>query len=257
MAKAIAELTKLARITRMILTHYFKALSGNKESREFFTGLYLGHVWSGRFSVPEKALPVKKVEELLPGINRSFIQTYSAFDTLRENHFDEKRGYLQSPFELTVLCALAKFFAPKNVFEFGTYRGWTIANLALNLPEGSELTTLDIFTLPIEDEFIGRVFAEKKIKRLVGDSRIYDFSTLNGSIDFIFIDADHSKEAVERDSRNALAMLSARGTILWHDYNPLIPGVVEHLEELQNEIKIFQIFRTSIAIYSRDPRIVG
>jgi len=40
------------------------------------------------------------------------------------------------------------------------------------------------------------------------------------SIDFLFIDADHSKEAVERDFKNFFPFVKPHGLILFHDTHP-------------------------------------
>src|SRR5262245_43267972 len=49
-----------------------------------------------------------------------------------------------SVLEFTCLALLLNQAKAKNVFEFGTYKGVSITQLALNLPENSRIMTLDL-----------------------------------------------------------------------------------------------------------------
>lgn len=54
----------------------------------------------------------------------------------------------------------------------------------------------------------------------------------DGSLDFVFIDADHSYEAVKADIATWLPKVRPGGWITGHDYNPhLFPGVVKAVKE--------------------------
>jgi hypothetical protein len=52
------------------------------------------------------------------------------------------------------------------------------------------------------------------------------------SVDFVFIDADHSYEAVRRDILAWLPKVKVGGTLAGHDYEPYYPGVIRAVDEL-------------------------
>jgi predicted O-methyltransferase YrrM len=122
-----------------------------------------------------------------------------------------------STYELVVLNSLVKAFKPKNIFEIGTLHGRTTVNLLENAEQLEVLYTLDILEeLPV-NRFSTHPRAAK-VKRIVVDSRQLDVGPFAGEMDFIFIDADHTYDAVVNDSRKAMEMLSPGGCVVWHDY---------------------------------------
>lgn len=121
--------------------------------------------------------------------------------------------------ELLVITSLIRTYRPVNLFEFGTSFGRTTLNMAANLEHLAQLYTLDLSP----SETIGSLFANtvwaNGIIQLYGDSGSYDFLPFKNSMDFIFVDADHSYNSVINDSKQALQLLrNGRGIILWHDY---------------------------------------
>lgn len=50
-------------------------------------------------------------------------------------------------------------------------------------------------------------------------------------LDFCYIDADHSYEAVSKDLHLGLMKVKHGGFIMGHDYTPKIPGVIEAVDE--------------------------
>lgn len=173
------------------------------------------------------------------------------------------------PTEAQVLASLVSFLKPKTIFEIGTYTGFSTLHLKRNAPCDAVIYTLD---LPRDKTGIilkndlneahrdiknidlneGRYFHEDddngNIIELFGDSRGFDFSPYYGKIDFVFIDANHSYTYVKSDTQNALKMLTARGVILWHDYDFIHPGVFRFINEIAREKKIFYIERTRYAL---------
>ena len=153
--------------------------------------------------------------------------------------------------ELLCLARLARATAARTVFEFGTFDGRTTLTLAANAPDAT-VHTLDLppdteTAMPIEQieriyvfkpvsgaRFLGRPEASR-IRQHFGDSATYDYGALRGTIDLVFVDGSHSYPYVVSDSRNALALLGARGGVIaWHDYG-VWPGVTRALEELARE----------------------
>lgn len=171
----------------------------------------------------------------------------------------------------------------RRVFEFGTFFGRTSFNLALNLPDNGELLTLEL-----DDASIGKVHqvgvnasctlqravsklpmdyyahaSGKKIKRLRGDSTVFDFSPYVGEIDLVFVDGGHEVVTVISDTKNAFAMANTGrpSCVFWHDYgNPTCPGVTTYLEEVEKR-GIVHVEDTSVCAWFSDSemqaRLVG
>ena len=69
------------------------------------------------------------------------------------------------------------------------------------------------------------------------------------SLDFIFIDADHSYEAIQRDIKNWYPKLKQEGIIAGHDYTIGWPGVVQAVDEFFGKNNI--ISKYDCWIYSK------
>jgi predicted O-methyltransferase YrrM len=57
------------------------------------------------------------------------------------------------------------------------------------------------------------------------------------SLDAVFIDADHSYEAVKLDIQNWMPKVRRGGILAGHDYVPSWPGVVRAVDELLPDAK--------------------
>ena len=124
-------------------------------------------------------------------------------------------------YELYVLNSLVKAFVPKTVFEIGTLHGRTTVNLLDNAEQLDTLYTLDILEELPDNKFLTHPKAGK-VKRIVADSRNLETQPYHARMDFIFIDADHTYDAVINDSGKALDMLTPKGVLVWHDYTLVI-----------------------------------
>jgi len=172
--------------------------------------------------------------------------------------------------ETWVLAGLAK--SVRRIFEFGTCSGKTAHVMALNAPEGAEIHTLTIHPDQLADmDFEGgddclhqgraaeeSAFAtfyyeghptEDKIRQIFSDSKVFDEAPLKGIVDLVFIDGAHTRTYVENDTDKALAMLSDRGIVLWHDYKPDAPDVFRYLNELSKTLPLVHIKDTDIVMY--------
>jgi len=247
----IGEAWKLTQITGVILRNYLRICMPDQRSKDFFTDLYISNNLERRFS---NRIPRVEFAPLLESIEECRIHTYVRFESHYDAAFSYKTEYKVSPFELSVLCSLVKYLNPKNIFEIGTFRGWTVANMALNASPECKISTLDLSLFESESSEIEKIFIEHQIQRLYGDSRNFDFGMLRGRVDLVFIDACHSKESVVSDTESAFKMLSSTGTIVWHDYNPKHPGVVDCLHEYAAEFPIYHIRGSNLALYSRNPK---
>jgi predicted O-methyltransferase YrrM len=99
----------------------------------------------------------------------------------------------------------------------------------------------------IGERFLG-TSAEKKIRQILMDSAVYDYSLLKGKIDMIFIDGSHSYEYVQNDTRRALEMCAPNGLILWHDYM-IWNDVTDYLNNLSGTLPLRHMRGTSLVAY--------
>jgi predicted O-methyltransferase YrrM len=141
--------------------------------------------------------------------------------------------------DLVAINAVVSRYAPQAAFEIGTGDGLTALNIAGNMSDGARLYTLN---LPPEqagipqDRAVGERFhgsaVAGRITQMFGDSKHYDFTRFYGTMDLVFIDGDHSAEAVAHDTNEALRLVRREGgVILWHDYG-LRRGVTEVVDAL-------------------------
>jgi predicted O-methyltransferase YrrM len=156
--------------------------------------------------------------------------------------------------DMVYVCGIAKTINSKKIFEFGTYRGQTTCGLA-SVCRGAHVFTLN---LPPEldaryAQYIGSNIAKSpdksRITQLFCDSKSFDTSPYAKSMDYIFIDADHSYEGVKSDTQKALEMLKPGGIIVWHDYAAKSPGVIEYINKLSHQLTLFRIKKTCLVVY--------
>jgi predicted O-methyltransferase YrrM len=181
-------------------------------------------------------LPLVAVEDLLPDSGE-----------MRANLlFFPKTNASVSVLEILSLVLLMKRTPARNVFEFGTYKGACITQLAMNAAPGANIYTLDLpdhaataFNIPFEkDAIIARetgkgalVPAELRpgIMFLKQDSATFDEAPYRDQMDFIFVDGAHNLQYVRNDSEKGWRMLRPGGIIAWHDFVPADPDVVRYL----------------------------
>lgn len=132
--------------------------------------------------------------------------------------------------ELETLCELARKAKPKTVIEFGINTGRT-AKAILREVEGIEkYVGVDVLPGYVTEKHVQR----KEIPDLAGelvkdDPRVELIVRKNGSheleasdlpeADVVFIDGDHSRAGVEKDTALARAVARKGAIIIWHDYN--------------------------------------
>lgn len=158
---------------------------------------------------------------------------------------------------LYFLVSLAQALDAHRVFEFGTFTGVTAYTLAMNVPQ-STVHTLDLPagglpTLNVEKEDKGYIPSNSRTRafdgtmeatRIVqheGDSARFDFSEWNSSFDLVYIDGAHSYDYVASDTKHAFDMVRrSSGAIIWDDYGPGWPGVVQYLNE-RNDLRLYRV----------------
>jgi len=237
-------------------------------------------LWFSRNGSPKKFLGLSRLDYYnqkkvgLPVIK--FCDAFPNCQNLKETIqvlIEEKTGGLSLP-ELQYLSSIVKCYPIKTIFEIGTFDGCAASHMMLNaqFPEQCSLYTLD---LPDNDNnrnysydtdntgflelrrpgyYINR-YTQKGITQLFGDSLEFDFSPYYESMDMVFIDGNHNKPYVQKDTENALKMLKPSGFLFWHDYFG-IPGevVTDYLNQLSNSIQIFRIEKTCLAFYQKNEK---
>ena len=175
---------------------------------------------------------------------------------------------IQSFIPKSSFIALAvRYIKPKNVFEFGTYRGITTLTIANNAQEAT-IYTLDITSeevkkyvdemIPsdyelarIDDAQIGEYFRDyggnNRIIQLLADSYEFDFSEYENKMDFIYVDGSHKYKYAKKDTENAFKMLSDTGIIMWDDV--LWSDVMQVLAEFKETYPIYYLDNKITAIY--------
>jgi predicted O-methyltransferase YrrM len=112
----------------------------------------------------------------------------------------------------------------ETYLEIGTWRGESAANVA---PYVKEVLTLNLpdqtlLQMGMSQAYIDshRFFSKDlaNVQHLFGDSATFDWTPYQQHCDLIFIDGDHSTEAVQRDTETALRLRKTEKSILvWHD----------------------------------------
>ena len=212
------------------------------------------------------------VREVWAALKRSSSQAITIVDLYQLPGVADTKvaGYVDDPHRL-LLAALCQSLHSSTFFEFGTHRGrtsWTVAHnnpdlrvFTLDLPDAAarhsttfEVTDENLFERWERGDAIRDTPEATRITQLQGDSASFDFSPYHGAIDFVYIDASHSYDAVKRDSEAALAMLSDRGVIAWDDY-PNYAGIYSYLHELARSLPqpLYHVFGTRMVLYSARP----
>jgi len=195
---------------------------------------------AGEIANPEadvRSIPAVDVLDLCPGTSR---WTFQAFPRV---------GASVSPLECVALAALSQKVRAKRIFEFGTYKGVSTTQLALNVQEGGEVFTLDLpedhpaYCLPIPKPEEQEIAAEggkgilipqdlrERVTFLSSDSATFDESSYVGSMDFVFVDGAHSYEYVKNDTEKGWKMLRSGGVLAWHDCTASHPDVVRYIKD--------------------------
>jgi len=149
--------------------------------------------------------------------------------------------------EAVGLGVLIRMCNASRVFEFGTHRGISTSQLAANLPAGGHVFTLDLPRSDTKTHFKVDDWAEqevanyprkgdlipeelrKQVTFLEQDSALFDPKPYLESMDFVFVDAAHTREYVINDSEKAWAMLKPGGIVAWHDCRAQSPEVSRYL----------------------------
>jgi predicted O-methyltransferase YrrM len=193
------------------------------------------------------------VETAFPGLDHTRIELLHALG---------RPGGVR-PDELVILSALVRHLQPRRLVEIGTAEGRTTLNLVHHAPADAEVITLDLppsapdATLESGKDYRqmgiespGSLIRDHplatRIRPILADSTRFDWGPYARSVDFAFIDGDHSYEGVRQDSENLLGAMRDGGVLLWHDYG-VADGVTRHLNELARQWPVVVLAGTSLA----------
>lgn len=201
-------------------------------------------------------IPLVNVLDICPGSQRWKLQSFPSV------------GASVSPLECAALAALANLVSATQIFEFGTYKGVSTTQLALNVGENGRIFTLDLpedhpaYSLPIPRPEERKIAAEgqkgiliprdlrDRVTFLQSDSATFDEEPYLGSMDLVFVDGAHSYEYVKSDTEKGWRMLRPGGVIAWHDCVASHRDVVRFIKNGDFDAKL--VAGTSLA-YARKP----
>jgi hypothetical protein len=157
--------------------------------------------------------------------------------------------------EGAALVALMKSVQAKRVFEFGTYKGVSTTQMAMNLPSDGLIYTLDLpekngvnFALQIPKQSERAIAGETgkgslipkeflhQIVFLKEDSARLNPGPFDETMDLVFVDGAHSSDYVRNDTEKGWRMLRNGGVIVWHDCTPSHRDVVYYLHSFPQRI---------------------
>lgn len=171
--------------------------------------------------------------------------------------------------DLALLKSIAASIPKCEYMEIGTWRGESILNVA---DTGANCTSVnlspeEIIALGLPEKYAhlhGCLMKKhEKIRSVYANSLTFDFSTLNQKYDFIFVDGDHTYEAVKSDTCKVFELLKDdNSVIVWHDYgyNPetprysVIAAILDGLPETAHN-NLYHVSNTICAIYTKQKLI--
>ncbi|HXV02779.1 MAG TPA: class I SAM-dependent methyltransferase [Gaiellaceae bacterium] len=117
------------------------------------------------------------------------------------------------PLEGQFLGLLVWLSGAQQVLEIGTFTGYSSISMALNLPEGGRIISLDVNeeTTAVARRYAKEAGVDDRIDYRVGPA-LEALEALNGQFDFVFIDAD--KENYVNYYEAVLPKLAERGFIV-------------------------------------------
>jgi len=172
--------------------------------------------------------------------------------------------------EAAALAAMCRGVEAKRIFEFGTYKGVSTTQFALNLPADGRVFTLDLpeehpaYSLEITKEAERTIAGEggkgilvpedlrAKVTFLKSDSALFDPAPFCATMDLVFVDGAHSWDYVKNDSEKGWEMLRPGGILVWHDCVPSHPEVVRFVKECGWSPKRIHATALAFAICSKE-----
>ncbi len=197
------------------------------------------------------------------------LPTIDWFDFLGPNTVSVTNYSFLSGTSLITDIALLKILAGKfdkcSYLEIGSWRGESLVNVA---QVAHECYSLSLSPMEMREKKMGEEFIRvhgifsKEVKNITSighDSTTFDFSKLNKKFDLIFVDGDHTFEAIKKDSENVFSLLKDENSIIvWHDYGydpetprfTTIAGILEGIPK-ENHRFLYHVSNTMCAVFCR------
>lgn len=230
----MSEILKFFQVIFFFIKILFKAVLGDSNSKRYLTEIFL------RLQYDKSRL--KKLVIDVP-LESNFVYPFE--QSFFEPSF-KGRERLCTEREVLTLGFFISQKKPSSYLEFGIYKGagWNL--LKANNFNGRYLG-IDV-KVPEIIKSSGAEFRECDSKSI----KVIDICKNGETFDFIFIDGGHDYDTVKSDTELALKVLSPKGLIIWDDYKPSDPGVFKYLNELNQELELFQVEDTSFVVYNSD-----
>ncbi len=168
-----------------------------------------------------------------------------------------------TPLDLALLRALAKRYVVDHYLEVGTWRGESVANVALLVRHAVSINLSDaeMRAMGRGEDYIGlhRFFSDglSNVTHIQANSLTFDFGSLDEKFDMVFLDGDHHYEMVRSDTHKVLSVLKEEsGIVVWHDYahNPeqvrwsVLAGILDGLPIAMHQ-HVYHVSNTLCAVY--------
>jgi len=124
----------------------------------------------------------------------------------------------QTPFELDTLLTLVRAHKPDRVLEIGTWHGGTLWHW---LQEADVVVSVDDTMFEADDWRQWAAEASAELHLLQGfsyDQAIVEQARALAPYDLLFIDAEHTEEAVRTDWNLYSPMVAPGGMVVFHDF---------------------------------------
>jgi predicted O-methyltransferase YrrM len=155
---------------------------------------------------------------------RERAHTTSDFDSLLQMAASEF-GITQVRSEIGALIDLLRQMEPRTIVEVGTHKGGNSFLFCHAVPSAERIVGVDL-CVQNSAKLIHFARAQQRYVALHGDSQTTQMKSrvlraLDGrTVDFLFIDGDHSYEGVKRDFELYAPLVRAGGLIALHDIVP-------------------------------------
>ena len=151
-----------------------------------------------------------------------------------EHFYDNIKGWFTWP--QLYKDMVAKFPSGSSFVEVGVYKGCSLSYLIvemINANKEMSITAVDSFSENNQlNKFHSNLISVKdKYDTIVGNSWLSASKFDDKSLDFVFIDADHTYESAKKDILAWLPKVKAGGILAGHDY-PTWEGVTRAVDEL-------------------------
>ena len=181
------------------------------------------------------------------------IQEIGIYDDGRKVYYDDNKfinkysGLWQNPFQFASLLSFLSCQNLSSYCEIGTFQCWTTFFISIVLSKKNKLKTTGIdIKFPITNYvFDALKFFDVEYQHIIGNSN----NIKNNKYDLVFIDADHSYDAIEIDWNNVGKFSKI---CIFHDIDDL--NIKNAIRENDAPKKFFdKVYKNRIAILSDNP----